>query len=339
VALARRICGQAWIIARRNGVAILTALPAAPRISVVLPVYNGEAFLGEAIESILGQTFTAFELLVIDDGSNDATAAIADSFADRDGRVRVMRRAHKGLSATLNAGIAEARGEFVARMDADDISVPERFAKQAAYLDTHAGCVVVGAWMEVTDDSGQYLGLKTFVESDAEISAALLRAAWPIAHPTVMARRDAIRAAGGYDAAFYPSEDLALWLRLADIGALANIAEPLLRHRRHRGALGVRERDTMTAMALAICNQARSRRGLPPLRGTSMIVGTSSDARYYFECTRTALIVGPRAAAIRYAAALLRAEPRRLYCYAALIACLVPKQLLCFLLELRRRWR
>src|SRR5207245_3168773 len=104
----------------------------AARVALVLPVWNGEAFLEQAMESILRQTLSSFELIVIDDGSTDRTAAIAEKFASGDSRVRVLRRPHEGLSATLNAGIAAVRGEYVARMDADGISAPDRLPKQVA---------------------------------------------------------------------------------------------------------------------------------------------------------------------------------------------------------------
>jgi len=315
------------------------ALLQGPRVSVLLPVWNGERFLRPAVESILRQTFSSLELIVIDDGSTDASAAIAESLARDDDRVRVLRRSHEGLSPALNAGLAAARGEYIARMDADDVSVPHRLEKQVAFLDSHPACVAAGAWIEVVDESGQPLGLKTFVQTHAEISAALLGGISPIAHPTVVIRRDAVQAAGGYDERFYPSEDLDLWFRLAEHGELANIGEPLLRHRRHKGALAIREREKMRAMALRICNEARSRQGLRSRRGTSMLTSTNQQAQYHFECARTALIAGPRLTALRHAVAMIAAEPRRLSGCATLFACAVPKPLLRFLLELRTRQR
>jgi glycosyltransferase involved in cell wall biosynthesis len=314
-------------------------LLSAPTVSVLLPVWNGEAFLAAAIESIVRQTFSSLELVVIDDGSSDGTAAIAEDFASGDRRVRVLHRPHEGLSATLNAGIAAARGDYVARMDADDISVPDRLRKQVAYLDTHPACVAVGAWIEVIDDAGRHIGLKTFVKTHEEISAALLRGISPMAHPTMVMRRDALQAAGGYDARRSPSEDFDLWFRLGERGQLANLGEALLQHRRHKAAMGVREHEKMKAMALAICNEARTRRGLQPRRGTPILAGRSTEARYHFECARTALIAGPRLTAVRHAAATIAAEPDRLCGYATLFACAVPKPLLRFLLELRARYR
>jgi len=291
------------------------------------------------MESILGQTLSSLELIVIDDGSTDASAAMAAELARGDERVRVIARAHEGLSAALNAGIGAARGEYIARMDADDLSVPHRLEKQVSYLDAHPACVAAGSWIEVVDETGQPLGMKTFRETHEQISAALFLGISPIAHPTVVMRRDVLRAAGGYDARLYPSEDLDLWFRLAERGELANLGEVLLRHRRHKAAVGVREREKMKAMSLAICNAARSKRGLPSRRSTSILSGTKADAQYHFECARTALIAGPRRTALRHAAATIAAEPDRVYGYATLFACAVPRPLLRLLLELRARVR
>jgi hypothetical protein len=288
---------------------------------------------------MLRQTFAAFELIVIDDGSTDRTPAIAEEFASRDDRVRVLRRAHEGLSPALNGGIAEARGEYVARMDADDVSIPERLQKQVAYLDAHPACGALGTWIEVVDEKGLHIGLKTFATTHETISAALLRGVSAIAHPTVVVRRDVLRAVGGYDARRYPSEDLDLWFRMSENCELANLPEALLQHRRHRAAMGVRELEKMKAMTLIISNEVRTRRGLGVRRGTTILSGRNADAQYHFECARTALIAGPRLTAIRHAAATIVAEPDRLYGYVTLLACAVPKPLLRFLLDWRARSR
>jgi len=208
-----------------------------------------------------------------------------------------------------------------------------------AYLDARPACVAVGTWIEVVDEAARHIGLKTFVTTHDEISAALLCGVSPMAHPTIVARGDALRAAGAYDARRYPSEDLDLWFRLAESGELANLGESLLQHRRHKVAIGVCEREKMKAMALTICNEARTKRGLRPQRGTPILAGRNADARYHFECARTALIAGPRLAAVRHAAATIAAEPDRLYGYVTLLACAVPRPLLRFLLDRRARYR
>jgi glycosyltransferase involved in cell wall biosynthesis len=317
--------------------AILSALPEAPRVSVVLPVWNGDAFLAQAMESMCRQTLPSFELIVVDDGSTDRSAVIADDLARVDDRVRVLRRSHEGLSAALNAGIEAARSDLVARMDADDVSAPERLRKQVAFLDAHPACVAVGGWIDVVDAAGRRIGRKTFATSHDEICAALLDGRSPLAHPTVVARRDALRDSGGYDARRYPSEDLDLWFRLGERGELANLGEVLLQHRRHKAAMGVYERDKMKAMSLSICNEVRARHGLPAWRPAPILEGSNVDARYHFECARTALLAGPRLAAVRHATATIAAEPRRLYGYLALWACAVPQPLLRCLCHLRAR--
>ncbi|MFD1958687.1 glycosyltransferase family 2 protein [Novosphingobium panipatense] len=117
-----------------------------PRVSVLLPCYNGAAYLEEAVRSILLQTFADFELIVVDDGSTDATADILARMGRRDPRLRVVRQPNGGIVAALNTAIAHARGEYIARMDADDVSFPERFAFQVAWLDAHPATVLVGGY-------------------------------------------------------------------------------------------------------------------------------------------------------------------------------------------------
>src|SRR5262245_33145279 len=132
---------------RRNRV---TTVP----VSVVLPVFNAARFLPEAVRSILGQTYDAFELIVVDDGSVDGSGELAADLAASDPRVEVIRRRHEGLVPALNAGLERARGHYVARMDADDVAHAERFQRQVAYLDAHPASVAVGSAMEVVDADG-----------------------------------------------------------------------------------------------------------------------------------------------------------------------------------------
>src|SRR5258708_32484438 len=143
-----------------------------------------------------------------------------------------MSGLRKGMAVKWKGGIGAGGGEYGARMEADGISLPERLQKEVAYLDAHPECVAIGAWIEVVNETGRHVGLKTFVTTHDEISAVLLRGVSPMAHPTVVARRDALRAVGGYDARCYPSEDLDLWFRLGENGERANLAAALLKHRR-----------------------------------------------------------------------------------------------------------
>jgi glycosyltransferase involved in cell wall biosynthesis len=198
-----------------------------PRLSVILPVYNAEQYLGAAIESILEQTFTDFELLLIDDGSTDGSLEIIRRYARVDERVRSMSRRNHGLVHTLNEGIASARAEYVARMDADDISKRDRFEKQVTFLDANPHCVALGTNFILTDEAGQEL-----ITWRCFINDLVIRHALPvescIPHPTVMFRKSAVTEAGGYREQYPAAEDYDLWRRLVHLGELTNLAEPLL---------------------------------------------------------------------------------------------------------------
>ncbi|HEX7809479.1 MAG TPA: glycosyltransferase family 2 protein, partial [Thermoanaerobaculia bacterium] len=158
-------------------------MPLPADVSVLLPVWNGERFLAEAVESVLRQTHESLELIVIDDGSSDGSLAIAEEFAARDSRVVVIHTPHRGLPSALNAGTAVARGRYVARMDADDVSLPTRLARQTEYLDANIDVVAVGSAVEVIDETGDFLGHKTFATDHEQITAALLVGLTPFSHP------------------------------------------------------------------------------------------------------------------------------------------------------------
>jgi hypothetical protein len=301
-------------------------------VSVILPVWNGERFLAEAVESVLSQTMEAIELLLIDDGSTDGTEEIARDFARRDRRVRVVRLGRSGIADALNAGIARARGRYIARMDADDISHPSRLAKQIAYLDANTDCVAVGSAVEVIDEGGDFVGTRTYPRGHSEITHKMISGlSNALAHPTVVTRTEALLSVGGYRRDRVPSEDLDLWIRLSQIGKLANMSEQLLSYRRHRDTISVRERDSQWKIGNEIINEARKGHGLPPLVLRPLAAARSRLASYHFECARTALLSGPRAAAIKHARASIASEPFWAEPYLALAACAFPKWTLRFL--------
>ncbi len=203
-----------------------------PRLSVVMPVRNGARWLGEAIESVVGQTYRDLELLVIDDGSTDETPQILTDWSGRDSRIRVLRQNELGLVAALNRGLDEAYGLLFARLDADDRAAPHRFERQIRVLADNPSVGLLGSWAQKIDASGRTRGyLKP--ETQPEKIAEVLTRANPFIHSTIMFRTEIGRRLGGYRAAFEATEDYDLWLRMSEVTRLANVAEPLVQYRRH----------------------------------------------------------------------------------------------------------
>ena len=233
-----------------------------PYISVILPVYNGGAFLEEAVESILSQTYRNFELLALNDGSTDNSLAILSHFAVRDDRVRVISRPNKGLTATLNEGISLARGDYIARMDHDDIAFPDRFVSQVEYLDSYPEIVAVGGQIVLIDATGRDLGPMRLPCSHEEIDEHHMRGASVLFHPTVMMRTRTVRAVGGYDETCEAAQDFDLWLRLAEAGRLANLDSVVLSYRQHLDSVGYAKRRRQRLSAWEAVRSACARRGV-----------------------------------------------------------------------------
>jgi len=200
-----------------------------PSISVVLPVFNAEQYLAQAIESILNQTYINYELIIIDDGSTDTSHEIAIKSKEKDSRVRVLAQPNMGISKTLNRGIDLARGEWVARMDADDVALPDRFEKQIAKL-CETGADICGSWVKHFGSSDTRT-IK-YRESDQAIKYEMLFGT-PFAHPTIMMRTDLARTLR-YDENWDKCEDYDLWERSARAGyKMTNVQEALLKYRVH----------------------------------------------------------------------------------------------------------
>jgi hypothetical protein len=209
--------------------------PSTPGISVAMSVYNGERFLAAAIESVLAQSFGDFEFLILDDGSRDASRAIVTHYAAQDSRIRLIARENRGLIASLNELLGLARAPLVARMDADDVCLPERFAHQVGFLAARPEVGVLGTWTADIDEHDAVYPLDTLdhpIDHD-QFVAAVDAGAPLLCHPAVMFRRDLVLALGGYHPAFRHCEDLDLWLRLASVTQIANLPERLLRYRHY----------------------------------------------------------------------------------------------------------
>ncbi len=210
-----------------------------PALSVVMPVYNVERFIDEAIDSVLDQTFTDLELVIVDDASTDSTWKIATKRAVDEPRIRVIRNERNlGAAAAANIGIRAAFAPLIARMDGDDISVPARFEKQVATLNTHPHFAVVGTFASHINELGRLLSLSgTGPTTEAEFND-LRRAGKPtmVFGGTALFTRNLFDQVGGYDPRIRVAEDLELFDRMADVGPVIAIPEPLLLYRLHPGS-------------------------------------------------------------------------------------------------------
>jgi glycosyltransferase involved in cell wall biosynthesis len=206
-----------------------------PKITVLMSVHNGLPYVDDAVESILRQTFTEFEFVIVDDASNDGTAEYLRGVQDP--RVRLLSLSENiGLTAALNRGLRETCGEFVARQDADDWSDPQRLAKQVAYLQANPRCAVVGSQAQLVDDRGRSLGKKNFpLKHDGICFAHLFDNC--LAHSAAMFRRSIVAEAGGYDEAWEASQDYELWSRLSVRAKLANLPQRLVTLRVREGSI------------------------------------------------------------------------------------------------------
>lgn len=215
-----------------------------PLVSVIMPVRNGAADVANAVRCVLGQTWECLELIVIDDGSEDETHAVLAAFGDL--RVRVVSAPDRGLVAALRHGTSIAHGDLIARMDADDECEADRIERQVAFMASHAAVVVVGSSFEVVDTDGGHVRFEPALENDADLRRELF-VRNPLGHGTTMIRASALDAVGGYESTFAHAEDYDLWVRLATVGELAALPEPLYRWRRHDGSTSALHRRAQVA--------------------------------------------------------------------------------------------
>ena len=201
-----------------------------PRISVVMPVYNAAAVVGEAVESILNQTFGDFEFIIVDDGSADDSGRILREYARRDDRIKLYTQENGGLIPSLNRCCRIAQGRYIARMDADDISLPTRFEKQFRFLEAHAEIGVLGTWIQDIDEHGTPRTAWP-VPTDPAVIRWFLMFGNCIAHASVMMRREVLERAGYYRADALHVEDYDLWIRVSEFTGVANFPEVLLYYR------------------------------------------------------------------------------------------------------------
>ena len=208
-------------------------------VSVVVPVRNAERWLDLCMGSLLQQSLREFEVIAVDDGSTDSSFDVLNKYSRQDSRVRVVRQATLGLVAALNRGVSEAQGPFIARLDADDQALPIRLEAQLQYLLRNPTVGLVGTWAQEIDENGRPLGRRT-PETDPGKLAGVLGMANPFVHSSVMMRREVLGRVGCYRAAFEGAEDYDLWLRIAEVAQVSNLAEVLVFYRMHKASVSER---------------------------------------------------------------------------------------------------
>jgi glycosyltransferase involved in cell wall biosynthesis len=230
-----------------------------------MSVFNGQSFLAEALESILGQTFRDLEFVVIDDGSIDRTAEILSRYASQDQRMRVYRHENRGRAESLNVGISLAQGKYIARMDADDVALPNRLQEQVDFMECHPEVGLLGGPIELIDRGGRVLGTITPPLNDSEIRSAMLR--YNPFHPTVLIRTTVVLDAGGYRKLLMDADDYDTYLRISERSQLASLDEPIQQYRIHPNQVSVRNMRHQALCVLAARKAAllRSRGYADPL--------------------------------------------------------------------------
>jgi glycosyltransferase involved in cell wall biosynthesis len=235
-----------------------------PAVSVVMPVYNAAKYLPLAIESILNQTYKDFEFIIIDDGSTDESWEIIKKYSLKDGRIRIIRnRLNLGICRTLNYGISQARGKYIARMDGDDWSYPDRFFKQVSFMKAHPKVVICGGFTEVCDmHLNKIIYHQTYPTTDKMIRKKILILN-PFAHPLTIYKKKTFLEAGGYNERLFTVEDYDLYFRLGNLGKFANLAYTLLKLRIRDDSISRRNIARQTALNLFVRLKGVAEYGYP----------------------------------------------------------------------------
>lgn len=242
--------------------ALVGGMPSSPILSVVVSAYQAEAYVERSLNSVLDQDLRDLELIVVDDGSTDATAQILAALSVRDSRVRVIRQDNGGLTAALSRACAEARGEFIARHDADDISLPGRLSRQVAALQADTDLAFVSCWSRAVGPRDELLyEIERHLDPQAATMGIASGTDGPPGHGSVMMRAAAYRSVGGYREEFRYAQDWDLWLRLAHVGLLAYLPSFLYCFRVAESSISAHRRSQQLRLAALArrCHAARVR--------------------------------------------------------------------------------
>lgn len=233
-----------------------------PKVSVIIPVYNSSRYVKTCLDSILSQSWSDFELLVSDDGSTDHSYDAMVSAAGNDPRVKLFRHSNLGMARTLNELLRVARGDYIARLDADDEALPQRLERQVNFMESNRDCVVVGGGVLNIDEDGDPFSIELYPVEHEDIESRMLSGRGGIIHPSTMIRRAPMVGCGGYSTNCPVVEDQDLWLRLALRGQLANIPEVLIRYRVHAGNISFSDARNAAQRLAEVLIRAHIDRGL-----------------------------------------------------------------------------
>jgi glycosyltransferase involved in cell wall biosynthesis len=228
-----------------------------------MPVYNGSRYLGAAIESILTQTYTDFVFFIIDDGSQDNSYEIISKYAARDSRIQHFRQPNAGLITTLNRYFSKVETEFIARMDCDDISLPDRFAKQVSFLESHPDVGIVGSAVRHMNESlNEVIEEAVFPDTHVKILWKMLYTSG-FSHPATMFRNEVVKKIGTYAENAKHVEDYDLFLRAKDVTNLANLRQTLLIYRNHNSSVSAQYMDLQRETHFLLSARYFKQLGLP----------------------------------------------------------------------------
>lgn len=228
-----------------------------PFISVVMPVYNCAEYLREAIESILSQTFKNFEFIIINDGSTDKTEVLLNEYANKDFRIKTINQLNSGIVVALNRGLSEAKGEWIFRMDGDDVALPHRFAIQIEAIERNPSLVLLGSWCRQINSKGDFLKINKYPTIHAKLVNRVERGLSFFPHSSACFRRDAVMNLGGYRERFRHAEDVDLWLRLSNVGQIGCCSDAIIKLRKYPMKFEVVKYRSLIACAARICHYRR----------------------------------------------------------------------------------
>lgn len=222
-----------------------------PQISVITPAYNAEKYIGETIESILNQSFTDFEFIIINDCSTDSTLEIVQKYADKDKRIKLFsNEKNLGIAGNRNKGVSLAAGKYIVWQDADDISVLDRLEKQFAFMESHPEVGICGGYLQFFSEAGE-TGVRKYATSDAELRKTIFRFS-PVAQPAAIIRKSYLDEAGKYDLAWPPAEDLDMSFRIGSKHKFANLPQIIIKYREHGNSATFKKLKTIEVNTIKI---------------------------------------------------------------------------------------